>query len=233
MRLLVTRPQPDGERTAAALRARGHEVIAAPLMRIEAVADAEFGAGPWGGVMVTSANAVRAIAQHPRLADLLGLPVFAVGRRTAEAARGAGFAEVTSADGDAHGLVRLIAGRHVRARLLYLAGEDRAVDLAEALGRAMPVETVVVYRAVPSPVLPAEVEGPLGRGELDGVLHFSQRTARIYLDCARRAGLLDRALAASHYCLSRQVAEPLIAAGAETVFTAPVPEEAALIALID
>ena len=39
MRLLVTRPEQDGERTAAALRARGHEALLAPLMRIEAAAD--------------------------------------------------------------------------------------------------------------------------------------------------------------------------------------------------
>jgi len=31
MRLLVTRPQDDGERTAARLRARGHHVTLAPL----------------------------------------------------------------------------------------------------------------------------------------------------------------------------------------------------------
>ena len=37
MRLLVTRPEPDNERTAAALRAQGHEVVLAPLLRIEAV----------------------------------------------------------------------------------------------------------------------------------------------------------------------------------------------------
>jgi len=37
MYLVVTRPQPDGERTAAALRARGHTVLIAPLMRVEPV----------------------------------------------------------------------------------------------------------------------------------------------------------------------------------------------------
>jgi len=33
MRLVVTRPQADSERTAAALRACGHEVLVAPLLR--------------------------------------------------------------------------------------------------------------------------------------------------------------------------------------------------------
>ena len=79
MRLLVTRPEPDNERTAAALRARGHEVMLAPLLRIEAVADADLGAPPWAAILLTSANGARAIAGHPRRGELLALPVLAVG----------------------------------------------------------------------------------------------------------------------------------------------------------
>ena len=122
MRLLVTRPEPEGEETAARLRARGHEVLVAPLLRIEAAADAELGAGPWSGIVMTSRNAARAIGQHPRFAELRGLPVFAVGRRTAEAARAVGFSDVLSADGDADDLVRMILARRaaIGGPLLYL-----------------------------------------------------------------------------------------------------------------
>ena len=38
MRLVLTRPQDDSERSAIALRARGHEVLIAPLMRVEIIA---------------------------------------------------------------------------------------------------------------------------------------------------------------------------------------------------
>jgi uroporphyrinogen-III synthase len=44
MRLLVTRPEPDGERTAARLCAHGCEVMLSPLLRVEAVA-ADLGDG--------------------------------------------------------------------------------------------------------------------------------------------------------------------------------------------
>ena len=60
MRLAVTRPQADGERTATALRARGHQVQVAPLMRVEPVA-ADLRGG-WAAVIMTSANAPGAIA---------------------------------------------------------------------------------------------------------------------------------------------------------------------------
>jgi len=245
VRLLVTRPEPDGARTAAALRARGHEVTVAPLLRVAAIADADLGAGPHAGVIITSANAARAIASHPRRAELVKLPLFAVGRRSAEAARAAGFGEVTSADGDARDLVRLVAGRipdfagaqsglrATGASLLYLAGEDRAVDLAaELAAHNVPVRTVAVYRTVKAAAFSPPARAALAAGQLDGVLHFSRRSAEAFVDCARLAGVLDRALALPHYCLSSPVAEPLAAAGATRIHVSPRPDEPALLELL-
>ena len=132
MRLLVTRPEPDAERTAAALRARGHIVLVAPLLRMEPVADAEIGPGPFIALLVTSANAAPAIAHHERFAQLRALPVFAVGGRSAEAMRAVGFADVTSAQGGTVAdLAALVASRlKAGASLLYLSGADRSGDLA-------------------------------------------------------------------------------------------------------
>ena len=101
MRLLVTRPESDNERTAVALRAKGHDVMLAPMLHIEAIADADLGAPPWAGVLLTSANGARALAAHVRRGKLLSLPVLAVGRASADVARTAGFADVVSAGGDA------------------------------------------------------------------------------------------------------------------------------------
>jgi uroporphyrinogen-III synthase len=108
VRVLVTRPEPECERTAALLRERGHEALLLPLLRIEPIADAELGAGPWAAVLFTSANAVRSVAAHRRFGELAGLPAYTVGRRTKAAAVAAGFVSVTSADGDVNALVRLV-----------------------------------------------------------------------------------------------------------------------------
>src|SRR6201996_6099704 len=125
MRLLVTRPEPDAERTAAVLRARGHEVLVSPLLRIEPLPDAAIGPGPVAALLVTSANVAPAIAAHARFAQLRLLPLFAVGDRSAEALRAAGFADVTSAQGDVGDLATLAASRIAPgAALLYLAGAD-------------------------------------------------------------------------------------------------------------
>src|ERR1700761_8500418 len=116
MAILVTRPLPDGEATAAALRAKGFKVLLAPMLRFEPVAFQDDRDTQYGAVVVTSANALRAI--EARLADspLLKLPLFAVGEHTAQAARAAGFTKVVSAASDAAGLRdRIVASVKARA----------------------------------------------------------------------------------------------------------------------
>ncbi len=233
MRLLVTRPEPDGERTAKILRAQGHEVMLAPMLRIEAIANATFGAGPWAAVLMTSANGPRMMAQHPRLRELLSLPVLTVGRSSAEVARVAGFTNVESADGDGEDLVRLVAVRFAGATkpLLYPAGEDRARNLFGDLAQhGISVETAVVYRAAKVTRLPPEVQTALQAGRIDGVVHFSQRSVETYLECTQ--SFHQVAVAPVHYCLSGRAARPLLSGGAKEVVVAPKPEESALLALV-
>ena len=229
MRLLVTRPEPDNARTAAVLRANGHEVVLAPLLHIEAVVGADIGAPPWAAILLTSANSARAVADHPRRAELIALPVLTVGRASAEAARAAGFADVTSANGDADDLARLAAQRFAGAPqpLLYLAGEDRSGELAVP---GLAVRTVVAYRAAKAEKFSPAVRTALEQGSIDGVLHFSRRSVESYLDCGR--DLCGPALKPMHYCLSAWAAEPLRLAGATEIHVAPQPDEASLLALV-
>jgi uroporphyrinogen-III synthase len=233
VRILLTRPQTDAERTAIALRGRGHDVIIAPVLELELLSQADLGAGPWAALLVTSSNAVRALAGHKRREELRGTRVFTVGDRTAEAMRDCGFANVTSAAGNVNDLAALVAARlQPPVRLLYLAGEERSGDLAGLLRQKnFAVDTVLVYRAVTAADLPRAAAAALAQG-LDGVFHFSRRSAEAYLDAARHGGLVHEALAKPvHYCLSERVAEPLRQAGAAKIRIAARPDEAALIEL--
>jgi uroporphyrinogen-III synthase len=231
MRLLITRPASEGARTAAALQSQGHQTLLAPLLRIEWLA-AEFGPGRWDGVIITSANAARALSNHPRRDELLGLKLFAVGRTTALAAHACGFRDVISADGDVSDLLDLLTRSSLHAgRLLYLAGADRSVDLSAALAPAgMQVDTVVIYRAVADTRLPDKVEAALAAQAIDGVLHFSPRTAAAFVTAV--TALAPAALALTQFCLSAAVAKPLQAAGARDLRVAARPDEAALLELI-
>jgi uroporphyrinogen-III synthase len=233
MRLLVTRPQEDAARTAQELRARGHDVLLAPLLHIEALS-AEL-RGPWAAALITSANAARAVSVHHRGEDIFSLPVFTVGDRSAEAARAAGFTDVISADGALPDLARLVAGRCAPrgAPLIYLAGEDRAGDLAGDLAaHGIDVRMVAVYRARPAEALPGDAARALAAGEIDAVLHYSRRSAATLLRLADAAAVSGAVLDLAHYCLSAEVAAPLRERGAGRVHVAASPHETALIALV-
>ena len=233
MRLLITRPEPDATRSAEVLRVLGHDVLVVPLLSTQTI-EANF-EGPYGAVLMTSANAARALSSHPRACELTTLPAFTVGARSAEAARAAGFADVTSADGALADLVRLAAARSAgrSQRLLYLAGADRAGDLAgEIAVHGVAVDTAVIYRAVAAEQLPAKLAQALSNSGLDGALHYSRRSVTILIELAGSAGVLDALLSLVHYCLSAEVAAPLGNAGAHQISVAPRPEEAALIDLL-
>ena len=236
MAVLVTRPHPDDEATAAALRAKGFEVLLAPMLRFEPVAFHDDGDASYGAVIVTSANAVRAIV--PRLAGspLLKLPLFAVGDHTAEAARGAGFANVISAKSDATGLRERVLAR-VKAKtlkktspLLYLAGADLARDLPGELGeRGFTVVTRTTYRMAAVPNLPDETRNAFAADKVEAVLHYSRRSARAFIEAVRGAGVEISALSLPQGCLSAGIATVLRDAGAVRVFVAPSPDEGALL----
>jgi uroporphyrinogen-III synthase len=236
MRLLVTRPEPDAQRTAAALRARGHEVLLMPMLRIETIGDVDLGSARWTGVLMTSANAARAIATHPRLASLIALPTFVVGEATRAAAQAEGFGTVVSADGDAPALARVVA-EHVNpvgGPLIYLAGEQRASELEDVLrSGGFDVRAVAIYRAVPSTELSPMVKTALLAGEIDGILHFSKRSAAAFVMAAEAAGEPLKVLGPRHYCLSAQVAEAFANKPVGALCVAAQPNEQALMALIN
>jgi uroporphyrinogen-III synthase len=233
MRVAVTRPHDDSERTAAALRVRGHTVLVAPLMEVEWVKSDL--ATNWGAAIITSANAARALASHPARDGLIKLPLYAVGRRSADAARAVGFTDITTAGGDLRDLLRIMSARRpdAKAPVLYLAGEDRSGDLIGDLAvRGIAAELAVVYRAVAAP-FSLSLIAALQAGEIDAVLHFSQRSADNYLAGASLANIAKQALAVRHLCLSAQVAEPLVAVGACGIEVAKRPDEAALMGLLE
>jgi uroporphyrinogen-III synthase len=240
MAILVTRPHPDDEATAAGLRARGFEVLLAPMLRFQPVAFPVDMDAHYDAVIVTSANALRGIESHPAGQRLLKLPLFAVGEHSAAAARRVGFGKVISADGDAASLLDCVLAS-VKAkeltkagRLLYLAGADLARDLAGELGEhGFSVVTHTTYRMMPVSSLPPEAGDAFAAHRIEAVLHYSRRSARAFLEATRTAGVEISALAIPQCCISDAVASVVRDAGATQVMVARSPHENALFEVLD
>jgi uroporphyrinogen-III synthase len=234
MRVLVTRPEPDARLEVAALGARGHEGIAAPLLVIEQ-ANVTLNLDGAQALIVTSRNALRALSHHPALDAARKLPLFTVGGTTAEAARELGFAAVMQGPGTGAGLAELIAGRAEPSggRLVHLAGETLAFDLKSALeAHGINVSQPVLYRTVQANELPAEALSLIRAGKLDGVILMSPRTAKTYLALLERYGVVTRGKRLVCYCISKAVAEVLTPLGFR-VRVAAHPREEDVLALLD
>jgi uroporphyrinogen-III synthase len=238
--ILVTRPHPDDEATAAGLRARGFEVLLAPMLRFEAVAFHDDMEARYGAVIATSANALRGIELQLKSHRLLELPLFAVGEHTAAAARRAGFTHVISANSDAAGLRDCVLAS-VQAKqlkkagtLLYLAGADLARDLAGELGEhGFRVVTQTTYRMVPVASLPPDACDAFAANRIEAVLHYSRRSARAFLEAARAGGVEISALSIPQCCISAAVASVVRDAGATQVVVAASPDENAVFEALD
>ena len=63
MAILVTRPAPDHAATASVLRSKGFDVLLAPMLRFEPIAFEPDSDAPFDAVLVTSVNALRALAE--------------------------------------------------------------------------------------------------------------------------------------------------------------------------
>lgn len=230
--ILVTRPEPGAEETAGRLRQAGHTPLLCPLLTIEMVG----GPGPEmegvAALVATSPNGVRSMQAYdlPRQ-----MPVYAVGDRTAEAARDAGFGRVTSAGGDLRDLVRLIRQEPPAApgRLLHVSGADVAGDLGALLAPDGPVVTRHIgYRAVPVEEMAPAVAAAMRGGEVTHVLLFSARTADSFVNLCRQAGLTDTISRLTALCLSAAVARAASGLAWRETRIAASPDADALMALL-
>lgn len=133
-RILVLRPEPGATATVERARERGLDALALPLFEIQPVSWNAPEAHAFDGLLLTSANAVRHAGNG--LKRLRGLPVYAVGEATAEAARNDGFDVSVTGDSDVEGLLYSL---DAELNLLHLCGEDRRIPTARQEIFAIPV----------------------------------------------------------------------------------------------
>lgn len=239
MHVLVTRPQHEAEATTLVLREMDLQVSIAPMLDIVPVdpPPSEPRIDDVQVVVLTSANAARALIQRPLGAHLMerDLPVFAVGGATAQAARQAGFGRVINSDGDVDSLIAAIRQTFEpgRGAVLYPCGSHTARDLAEAFARFdLECRPVVVYAAHAATKLARDIERGLRDRRFDLVLFYSARTAGVFAGLLGTYELLDCLDRATALCLSQPVAGRAQALRWAEIIVAPRPDQSAMIAVV-
>ena len=231
LRALVTRPADDAAETAARLAEMGIEAVIAPATRIEPVPRGPLDLGGVQAVLVTSRNAVRALARATAARDIA---LLAVGDASAALAADAGFRAVASAGGDSGDLARLAAAMldPAAGRVVHAAGEAAGEALCRDLARrGFAAAPEVLYRSVPAP-LPDAARGLLAARRIALALFFSAGAADAFADILRRDGSEGWCRQIAAICLSGRVAEAAAALPWRAIRRAARPDLASLLAAV-
>jgi uroporphyrinogen-III synthase len=205
MHVLITRAREDAEELAVVLSGMGIIASIDPLLDISFTPGPPLDLSAVQGLLMTSANGVRAFCER---SESRYQAVYAVGDATAREARKKGFSAVYSASGDVGALADLVRrkGDPIGGDFLHCAGSKVAGDLGgvlESLGFTYRREHL--YDAVKAVNLNPQTMADIELGHLDGILLYSPRTAAVFVELIRKAGLQDHICRITAYCLSENV----------------------------
>ncbi len=223
--VLVLRPEPGAQATLDAARALGLEARAFPLFEIRPLAWQAPPPGTIDALILGSANAVRHAG--PALAAFRGKPTYAVGAKTAEAARAAGLVVVRTGHGGLQNVLDAIDPAH--RRLLRLSGRER-VELA--LPEQVTMTTCTLYASEPRPGDEAlrDILAKAAQRPVVALLHSGEAATRLEALC-RSWGLGDLATHAIHLAAIGPRVSARLEASWAAVRDAERPEDGALLAL--
>jgi uroporphyrinogen-III synthase len=226
---LITRPEPGAATTAARVAALQWRPVLAPALVLSPIS--------MRSLPEAQAALLPSAASVPSLAASCppGLPVLAVGEATADAARAAGFTDVSAAEGVATSLAALASARLDPAAgpLLLASGQGYGAELeADLRSRGFRVVRRTAYAAAEVRALPDEARDALAHGIVRAALFFSPRSAASFVCLLRGAGLTEAATGIRALALSGRVAQALSGCSWGGLDAAPRPHQDALLALL-
>lgn len=233
LRVLVTRPEPGASRTAHRLEETGFQPVLLPLTETKALPVAA-GLTPDDAVAVavTSANAMRH-APEEIIATLAALPCHAVGKRTAQAARRAGFLSVSEGPGDAEALADSLAADFSGKTIVYLCGRVRFPAFEQRLKTAgVRVDAVETYDTLAVGYSDEVILERLSGQPADAVLLYSAKAAAAMQTLAKRPALRGHFEKTWVFALSARIAAAFDDVAGERIRIAAQPDEEALLALL-
>ena len=146
MHILLTRPLEDCSEMIVKFKSLGHEVSHLPLLTIDIVDHGIINYSDYGGIIFTSANAVKFLELKKINKKIL---CFCVGNATEIKARSVGFQNVIAAEGNVENLKELILQNFNQkdGNLIYISGETVSADLdQQLLKEGYNIKRIINYR---------------------------------------------------------------------------------------
>ena len=182
MHILLTRPLEDCSEMILKFKSLGHQVSHLPLLMIEKKNHEEINFSDYGGIIFTSANAVKFLDLNKLDKNIL---CFCVGEITEKKVRGAGFQKTIAAEGNVLNLKELILQNYASKNkpLLYISGEMISVDLDHhLLNEGYSVKRIINYKVSHNEKFDENFIKELKANMPDIVYVYSQNSASSFLN---------------------------------------------------
>ena len=182
MHILLTRPLEDCFEIIQKFQSLGHQVSHLPLLKIEKMNYKEINFSDYGGIIFTSANAVKFLNLN---ALDKNIKCFCVGSATEKKARSVGFQNTVAAEGNVSNLKELILQNYEskEKQLLYVSGEIISVDLEQQLLReGLSIKRIINYRVNHNQEFNENFVEELKLNMPDMVYIYSQNSASSFLN---------------------------------------------------
>ena len=181
MHILLTRPLEDCSEMIIKFKSLGHQVSHLPLLKIDKVNYNEINFSDYGGIIFTSANAVKFLNLKKIDKKIL---CFCVGNATEKKARSVGFQNVIVAEGNVENLKELVLQNFDQkdGKLIYVSGETISVDLdQQLLKEGYNIKRIVNYRTNHNEIFDENFVEELKSNMPDMVYVYSQNSALSFL----------------------------------------------------
>jgi len=182
MHILLTRPLEDSSEMILKFKSLGHKISNLPLLNIEKVEHEEVNFTLYGGIIFTSANAVKFLNLDKLNKNI---KCFCVGNSTEKKARSAGFQNTIAAEGNVSNLKELILQNHKinDKQLIYVSGELISFDLDQQLQKEGYItKRIINYRVHHNQKFDKNFVKELKLNMPDIVYIYSQNSASSFLN---------------------------------------------------
>ena len=182
MHILLTRPLEDCSEMILKFQSLGHQVSHLPLINIEKINYEEINFSKYGGIIFTSANAVKFL--NIEKIDK-NIKCFCVGNVTEKKARSVGFQNTIAAEGNVLNLKELIIQCYEskNKEILYISGETISFDLdLNLLSEGFKIKRIVNYRVNHNQNFDETFINELKLNMPDMVYVYSQNSASSFLN---------------------------------------------------
>ena len=209
MHILLTRPLDDCKDLILRFKSLGHKVSHLPVIKIENVKHDKVNFDEFGGIIFTSANAVKNLNTSNINKQI---NCFCVGSSTEKEAKQNGFQNIYCADGNVNNLKEVILQNfdQKKGNLLYVSGEIISSNLdKDLISEGYKVKRIINYSVAPIKEASDEFIRDLKSSIPDMVYVYSENSARNYLNLLKKYNLSDYWMDTNLMCLGEKTSSVL------------------------